>query len=162
MDTYQIQPGDILNIDVWKEQDLQREVTVRPDGGLNFPLVGDIDTAGKTTTELQKEITTKLVKFVPDPVVTVSVKQSLGNMIYVAGKVNKPGNFVANRDTDVMQALSMAGGLTPYASENKIKILRRDEHGVLKSIPFKYSEVEKGVNLEQDIILQGGDVVVVP
>ncbi len=161
MDTYLIQPGDVLDIEVWKEKDLQREITVRPDGGLNFPLVGDIDVTDKTTTQLQKEIATKLEKFVPDPVVTVSVKQSVGNVIYVVGKVNKPGNYVVVRDTDVMQVLSMAGGLTPYASENNIKILRR-EHGTLKSIPFKYSQVEKGVNLEQNIILQGGDVVVVP
>jgi polysaccharide export outer membrane protein len=158
---YLIQPGDLLLIDVWKEKELQREVTVRPDGGLNFPLVGDLDASGKTTEQLQKEIATKLAKYVPDPVVTISVRQSLGNVIYVVGKVNKPGNYAVNRTTDVMQALSMAGGLSPYAAENKIKILRR-EHGVLKSIPFKYSRVEKGQDLEQNIILQGGDVVVVP
>ena len=160
-DSYVIQPGDVLQIDVWKEKDLQRELMVRPDGGLNLPLVGDIDVSGKTIEELQKELTTKLAKYVPDPVVTLSVKQSLGNKIYVIGKVNKPGEFIAFRNLDVMQALSMAGGLNPYASENKIKILRR-EHGVLRSIPFKYSHVEKGEDLEQNIKLQGGDVIVVP
>ncbi len=160
-DTYVVQPGDLLIVDVWKEKDLQREVMVRPDGGLDFPLIGNIDISGKTVEQLRKEIVEKLTKYVPDPVVTLSVKQSLGNKIYVVGKVNKPGDFIAIRNMDVMQALSMAGGLNPYASANKIKILRR-EHGVLKSIPFKYSRVEKGEDLEQNIILQGGDIVVVP
>jgi polysaccharide biosynthesis/export protein len=159
--TYIIQPGDVLDISVWKEKDLERELTLRPDGGLDFPLVGEIIAAGKTVEQLQKELTTKLSKYVPDPVVTVSIKQSLGNRIYVIGKVSKPGDYAANRNLDVMQALSMAGGLTPYASVNDIKILRR-EHGELKAIPFKYSNVEKGENLEQNIMLHGGDVVVVP
>jgi polysaccharide export outer membrane protein len=160
-DTYIVQPGDLLTVEVWKEKDLQRELMVRPDGGLNFPLIGDLDVSGKTIAQLRKEIVTKLSKYVPDPVVTIAVKQSLGNKIYVVGKVNKPGDFVVIRNTDVMQALSMAGGLNPYASANKIKILRR-EHGVLKSIPFQYSRVEKGEDLDQNIVLQGGDVVVVP
>jgi len=160
-DSYIVQPGDILTISVWKEKDLQGDVAVRPDGGLNFPLAGDIMASGKTVEQIQKDLAAKLTKYVPDPVVTVAVKQSAGYKIYVVGKVNRPGEFPANRDIDVMQALSMAGGLTPYASENKIRILRR-ENGVLKSIPFKYSRVEKGQSLEQNIILRGGDVVVVP
>jgi polysaccharide export outer membrane protein len=161
VDTYLVQPGDLLIVEVWKEKDLQREVMVRPDGGLDFPLIGNIDVSGKTIEQLQTEVATKLAKYVPDPVVTISVKQSLGNKIYVVGKVNRPGDYIVIRNTDVMQALSMAGGLTPYASANKIKILRR-EHGALRTIPFKYSQVEKGKDLEQNIILQGGDVVVVP
>lgn len=160
-DSYIVQPGDILTISVWKEKDLQGDVAVRPDGGLNFPLAGDIMASGKTVEQIQKDLAAKLTKYVPDPVVTVAVKQSAGYKIYVVGKVNRPGEFPANRDIDVMQALSMAGGLTPYASENKIRILRR-ENGVLRSIPFKYSRVEKGQSLEQNIILRGGDVVVVP
>lgn len=124
-DSYLIQPGDVLDVEVWKEKDLQRELEVRPDGGINFPLAGDIDVTGKTTAQLQQEIKEKLTKYVPDPVVTVSVKQSIGNKIYVVGKVNRPGEYIATRYMDVMQALSLAGGLTPYASENKIKILHR-------------------------------------
>ena len=159
---YVIQPGDVLEISVWKEKDLQKEIMVRPDGGLNFPLAGYIQASGKTLEQLQKELTTKLVKYVPDPVVTVSVRQSLGNKIYVVGKVNKPGDFIAIRNVDVMQALSIAGGPTPFAAVNKIKILRRGENGEMKAIPFKYSRVEKGEDLEQNIILQGGDIIVVP
>lgn len=161
VDSYIIQPGDVLFIDVWKEKDLQREVMIRPDGGLNFPLAGDVAASGKTIEQLQKELAEKLTKYVPGPVVSIAIKASSGNKIYVVGKVNRPGEFVAIRNMDVMQALSMAGGLTPYAAENKIKIIRR-ENGVQRSIPFKYSHVKKGEDLDQNIILQGGDVVVVP
>ncbi len=160
-DAYIIQPGDVLTVSVWREKDLQNEVTVRPDGGINLPLAGDIVVAGKTIEQIQKDIAANLIKYVPNPVVTATVKQSQGNKIYVVGKVNKPGEFASNRIIDVMQALSMAGGLTPYASENNIKILRR-VNGEQKTFRFKYSRVEKGEDLEQNIILQGGDIVVVP
>jgi polysaccharide export outer membrane protein len=160
-DAYIVQPGDLLTISVWREKDLQGEVAVRPDGGINFPLAGDVVVAGKTIEQIQKDIAAKLTKYVPDPVVTASVKQSQGNKIYVVGKVNKPGEFASNRTIDVMQALSMAGGPNPYASVNKIKILRR-VNGEQKTFLFKYSQVEKGKNLEQNIVLQGGDIVVVP
>ncbi len=160
-DTYIVQPGDVLSISVWREKDLQGDMAVRPDGGLNFPLAGEIVAAGKTIEQLKADIAAKLSKYVPDPVVTVSVKQAQGNKIFVVGKVNKPGDYFVNRNIDVMQALSMAGGLNPYASANKIKILRR-VNGEQKTFLFKYSQVEKGKNLEQNIILQGGDIVVVP
>lgn len=159
--TYMVQPADILEISVWKEEGLQREVLVRPDGGFSFPLVGDIKAQGKSVEEIRSEVATKLKKYIPDPVVTVVVKQILGNRIYVIGKVNRPGEFVVGRYVDVMQALSMAGGASTFASLNDIKILRRI--GVKQTaIPFRYSDIEKGRNLEQNIILQDGDVVVVP
>lgn len=158
---YLIQPGDLLLIAVWKEKDLQGDLSVRPDGGISFPLAGEVIASGKTVEQLQKDLAAKLVKYVPDPVVTIMVKQSLGNRIFVIGKVNRPGDYAAGRYVDVMQALSLAGGPTPYASVNKIKILRR-ENGELKSLPFKYSKVEKGEDLEQNIVLRGGDVIVVP
>lgn len=160
-DTYMIQPGDELFISVWKEKDLQTVVTVRPDGVINFPLAGEVMASGSTIEQLQKNLAAKLAKYVPDPVVSIAIKQSSGNKIYVVGKVARPGDYVAIRNMDVMQALSMAGGPTPYASVNKIKILRR-VNGEQKTFLFKYSRVEKGEDLEQNIILQGGDVVIVP
>jgi polysaccharide export outer membrane protein len=160
-DEYVIQPGDVLAISVWREPNLEKDVLVRPDGILNFPLAGDVPAAGKTVEQLRKELADRLTKFVPDPVVLVSVKAVAGNKIYVVGKVNKPGEYPTNRPVDVMQILSIAGGLSPYASENKIKILRR-VNGEQKTFLFKYSQVEKGKNLEQNIVLQGGDIVVVP
>lgn len=158
---YRIQPGDILEISVWNEESLLRQVLVRPDGGLSYPLVGDLQAAGKSIGELQLLVTEKLQKYIPDPVVTVSTQQLSGNKVFVIGKVARPGEFVANRDMDVVQALSVAGGMTPYAAENKIKILRRKE-GKLSAIPFRYGDIEKGENLDQNIILKSGDVVVVP
>ena len=123
---YKIQPGDILEISVWKEETLLKQVLVRPDGGLSFPLVGDIQASGKSVSDLQALISERLSKFIPDPVVTVSIQQLTGNKVYVIGKVHQPGEFVANRYIDVVQALSVAGGMTPYASANKIKVLRRN------------------------------------
>jgi polysaccharide export outer membrane protein len=160
-DVYQIQAGDVLDVSVWQEEDLQKQVLVRPDGGMSFPLAGDMQAAGKSVADLQKLITERLKKYIPDPVVTVSALKLDGNKIYVIGRVNKPGEFPANRYVDVVQALSMAGGMTPYASDNKIIVLRR-ENGKERSIPFRYGDIEKGENLEQNIVLQSGDVVVVP
>lgn len=158
---YLVQPGDILQISVWKEKDLEREVLVRPDGGLTFPLAGDIQATGKTMDELRKEIELRLTRYIPSPVVTVAARQTLGHKIYVVGKVNRPGEYIASRFVDVMQALGMAGGLNPYAAANDIVILRR-VNGVEISIPFKYGQVEDGRKLKQNIPLQSGDVVVVP
>lgn len=158
---YEIQPGDILDISVWKEEDLQRQAPVRPDGGISIPLVGEVSTTGLTTEALRERIASELSRYIPDPVVTVGILQLTGNKIYVIGKVNRPGEFPATRYVDVVQALSMAGGMTPYAAVNKIKILRRENNG-LKAIPFEYGDIEKGENLEQNIVLQSGDVVVVP
>jgi len=158
---YKIQPGDILEISVWREETLLRQVIVRPDGGMSFPLVGDIQAAGKSVDALRVDVTSRLEKYIPDPVVTVSIQQLSGNKIFVIGKVARPGEFVATRYMDVVQALSVAGGMTPYAAANKIKVLRR-EHGQMKSIPFRYGDIEKGEDLEQNIILQSGDIILVP
>lgn len=161
VDYYQIQPGDVLRISVWREENLVSDVIVRPDGKITFPLAGEVAAAGSSIETLRDEIMVRLQKYIPDPVVTVSVKQLLGNKVYIIGKVNRPGEFPMVRNVDVMQALSMAGGTSTYAALNKIKILRR-KNGVLTAIPFEYGEVEKGKNLEQNIILQAGDVVVIP
>jgi polysaccharide biosynthesis/export protein len=158
---YIIQPGDILEISVWKEKDLQRDVVVLPDGSLSFPLAGEIQASNKTVEQLRKEIGTRLAKYIPGAVVTVSAKQIQGNKIYVVGKVARPGEYAASRYVDVMQALSIAGGVTPFAAVNSIQVLRR-VNGVQTAIPFKYSRVERGHSLKSNIILQSGDVVVVP
>ncbi|MEZ5543259.1 MAG: polysaccharide biosynthesis/export family protein [Pseudomonadota bacterium] len=158
---YLIQPGDVLDISVWKEEDLNKQVLVRPDGGISFPLAGDLQAARTSVSELQQQLTAKLQKYIPDPLVTVSILKLDGNKVYVIGKVNRPGEFVASRNLDVVQALSVAGGMTPYAAANKISILRRT-NGKLTSIPFRYGDIEKGDNLQQNIMLQSGDVVLVP
>lgn len=161
-EAYRIQPGDVLIVSVWKEQDLQSEVLVRPDGGLSFALVGDVQASGRTIEELRAAINERLRKYIPDPSVTIAVKQIGGNRVYVLGKVNRPGEFPFTRPIDVMQALSLAGGATSFASLDDIQILRRDERGAQQSLRFKYSEVERGRNLAQNILLKSGDTVVVP
>ena len=158
---YRIGPEDILDISVWKEDGLKREVLVRPDGGISFPLLGHVQAAGKTLAELQQEITGRIQQYVPDAVVTVAVLRIASNKIYVIGRVNKPGEYVAGRYLDVLQALSLAGGLTPYAAENDIKVVRKEDGRDIVHT-FRYSQVKAGRNLEQNIRLNAGDVVVVP
>ncbi len=161
-DRYLVQPGDILEISVWKETDLQGEALVRPDGRFSFPLVGDIDATHRTVEELQFEVVQRLEKYIPNPVVTVTVKNILGNKIYVLGQVNRSGEFIVNPRVDVMQALSLAGGTTPFAALNEIVILRRQLDGTQRAMKFRYKNVARGRDLEENIILLSGDTVVVP
>lgn len=159
---YQLQPGDVLTVTVWKETDLQGDVLIRPDGGLSFALAGELHAAGHTVAELTAMLAERIRKFVPDAVVTVAVKAASGNRVYVIGKVIKAGDFALTRPIDVMQALALAGGATPFADTNSIRILRRDASNHQTSIAFRYSDVEHGRNLDQNILLQSGDTVVVP
>ena len=159
---YKVNPGDIIEINVWKEEGMIQEVLVRPDGGISFPLVGDVKVENLSFSEVEKVISEKLRHYLADPVVTVSAKQLMGNKIYVIGQVQKPGEFLVTQNVNVMQALSMAGGMTPFAAVNDIIILRRDASGKQKAIEFEYGELEDGDELEQNIVMQAGDVVVVP
>lgn len=164
---YRINGGDLLHISVYGEENLNQDVAVQPDGGIAFPLVGNIDARGLTLRELQGKIATSLrdSQYFPnltDNEVTVAMVKATGNSVSVVGQVKQPGTFAFDTQLDVMQALSLAGGLTPFASKSKIKILRRDDAGKQAAIPFDYSDVEDGQQLEKNILLRGGDVVVVP
>jgi polysaccharide export outer membrane protein len=161
VDSYAVKPGDMLLVSVWKEPDLQGPVLIRPDGRFTIPLVGEVDARGKSVTDLQKIVTERLVKYIADPVVSISVQEVRGNKVYVIGQVTKPGEFVVNPQVDVMQALSMAGGATAFASLGEIKVLRRSG-ATQQALRFDYTEVLKGRRLEQNVVLQAGDVVVVP
>ena len=158
---YRIGPGDILDISVWKDESLSKQVIVPPDGMLSFPLVEDIDTKDLTVPQLRTLIAGKLSEFIPEPTVTVMLLKPDSMRAYVIGKVNNPGMFPLAEGTNVMQILAMAGGLNPFAAANRIIILRK-EGGETVKLPFEYSKVEKGENLEQNIELKRGDVVVVP
>jgi polysaccharide export outer membrane protein len=160
-DGYKLRPGDTLVVSVWKETDLQAEVLVRPDGGLSFALAGEVQAAGHTVAELTSMLEIKIRKYIPDAVVTVAVKAAAGNRVYVIGKVNRPGDFPLIGPIDVMQALTLAGGATPFADTNQIRILRREgDHQA--SIHFRYSDISRGRRLDQNILLKNGDTVVVP
>lgn len=159
---YELRPGDIVAVSVWQEPGLEQLVLVRPDGGVSFPLAGDLKAEGLTLEELGAVLKQRLSKFIPDPVVTVTLQEIPGNRIYVIGKVNKPGDFaIIARDVTVMQALSMAGGLTPFADEKNIKVLRMQD-GQQRSISFDYRKIRRGEDLQQNIALEAGDVIVVP
>lgn len=161
LSAYRLGPGDVLEISVWKEDGLQKQVLVRPDGGITFPLAGELQAGGKTAAQLQQAIIKKITKFIPDPVVTVSVVQVVDNHIYVIGKVNRPSDFSSSAYINVMQALTLAQGLNPFAKASEIKILRKVK-GKQVAIPFDYDAVSQGEDLKQNITLKSGDVVVVP
>jgi len=158
---YSIQPGDLLEISVWREDYLEKDVVVQPDGKISFPLVGVLNAAGATVEDVQARVTERLTQYIPDPVVTVSIKEIRGNRVYVLGQVNNPGQFIMNPTVDVVQALALAGGTTPFAELNDIKILRR-EGKTQTLIEFRYADMARGRNLEQNIILRSGDVIIVP
>ena len=158
---YLLSPEDILEISVWKDESLTKQVVVRPDGAFSFPLVGDVQATTKTVEQIREEIKERLKKYIPEPVVSVSLLKVTGYKIYVIGKVNKPGEFMTGRFVDVLQALAMAGGVTPFAAENDIKVLRRVQ-GKEYVRSFRYADVRKGRKLEQNILLRSGDTVVVP
>lgn len=161
-DSYRLNPGDNLEITVWEEEKLKQEVVVLPDGTISFPLVGHIAAAGKTTDELASLLRERLGKFISDAEINVRLLAAEGNLIYVTGEVTKPGKFIMKGPTDVMQALSMAEGLTEFAKKSSIIVLRREADGRIRSLPFDYGDVEDGENIESNILLHSGDTLVVP
>ena len=158
---YQLGAEDVMVISVWKDGHLTREVVVRQDGMISFPLVGDVAAEGRTVEELRIDLAKRLIKYIPAVNLTVAVIKPLSYKVYVVGRVAKPGEFLVGHYTDVLQALSLAGGLTPFAAENDIKVVRR-VMGQQQAFPFRYGDVRKGLDLEQNIILQRGDVGRVP
>jgi polysaccharide export outer membrane protein len=158
---YQLGSGDVIEISVWKDPELSRNLVVPPDGIISFPLIGSINVTHVTVPELRKIVTQKLSEFIPDATVTVMLMEINSLNAFVIGKVNKPGEFSIDLETNVMQILAKAEGLNPFASRGNIKILRQQGNKIIK-IPFDYGQVEKGNNLEQNIVLKAGDVVVVP
>jgi polysaccharide export outer membrane protein len=159
--SYELHPGDLISISVWRELELQGEFLVPPDGLISFPLAGQIVAAGRTVAQIQSEITEKLKSYIPEAVVTVSIVDIQGNRIYVIGQVNNPGGFVMNSALNVIQALSLAQGTTPFAQVNDIIVLR-SENGRQRVFEFRYSDISRGRDLEQNIVLKSGDVVIVP
>ena len=162
--SYKINAGDVLSLQVWNEPSLSADqFSVRPDGFISIPVVGELRASQKTIVELQASIAKGLSRYLKDqPTVVVSVLANNGNVVYVLGKVGRPGAFPLNGPMDVTQALAFAGGLNSFAAENKIKILRRDNSGQQRSIRYKYGHIKDGVELETNILLKSGDVVLVP
>jgi len=158
---YFIGSGDILEISVWKDEALSRQIVVPPDEIISFPLIGDIDVKGMSITDLRNAVKVKISEFVPDATISVILMQINSLKAYVIGKVNNPGEFPISMDTSVMQMLAKAGGLNPFASPGGIHVLRRVKNDTI-SVPFNYKDVVKGEELKQNITLNRGDVIVVP
>jgi len=154
-------PEDILEISVWKDEALTKQVVVRPDGWISFPLIGDIQAAGRTVEELRQEIQTRIKSYIPDAPVTVMVIKVGSPKVYVVGKVAKPGVYIMGEPMRVMQVLAMAGGATPFADKNSILIIR-EENSKQRIYNFDYNKVANGKELEQNISLRPGDTIVVP
>ena len=158
---YSIAPEDVLTIDVWKEPEISRTVPVRRDGKISLPLLNDLQAAGLTPTQLGSEIVERLRATIVHPQVTVIVAQMSSLRIYVLGQVTRGGAYPLVPDMTVMQALSVAGGFTPYANVKKIHVMRT-ENGTEKIIPLNYKDVSRGRKPEQNIHLKPGDTIVVP
>jgi polysaccharide biosynthesis/export protein len=158
-DSYRIGPGDVLEISVWKEEALTKQLSVLPDGKITFPLIGEVQAQGRTVAQLKQDIETRLLRFVPAPSLSVIVHQVNSLLIYVIGRVNQPGRFVLNGNINVLQALAMAGGLNSFAKRDGIKIFRNVK-GKNVVYEFDYDDVSAGKNMSQNIVLMRGDVVV--
>lgn len=158
---YMVGPGDVLLLYVWKDDALSRQVTVLPDGTVSLPLIGQIKAGGRTVQAIEQEIHTKIKKYLPDPVLDVSVQAVNSMIFYVVGKVRAPGRYATHGNINVLQALAIAGGLDKYASQGRIKIYREELYQTT-IFPFDYDDVVEGVHLEQNIRLRRGDVIVVP
>ena len=158
---YVIAPADVLEVSIWGEEELARQLVVRPDGKVSFPLVGDLAVARKTTTEVKALLEKEIHTFIPEASATIIVSQLGSLQYYVIGKVAKPGMFNVSKTLSVLQALAMAGGLITFAGEDDIYIIRYQGEKTVR-LPFNYKEVKKGRNLQQNILLERGDVVLVP
>jgi polysaccharide export outer membrane protein len=164
-ETYLLNPGDQLEVSVWNEDTLQRTITVLPDGMISFPLVGHLQAAGKSAADVEMVIGEKLDTFIADPEVNVTVISTKGNVVFVVGKVLKPGPVAMIQSTTVMQALAMAGGLNEFAAGNSIKIIRRSDQATDTQeslLKVRYSDLEKGSDLSSNHLLNAGDLIVVP
>jgi len=157
LDTYEIGAEDVLAVRVWREPEVSAAATVRPDGRISLPLIGEVLASGRTPLELKEEITEKLSEFLNRPEVFVSVQQIRSKRYYLTGQVNRTGVFPLVVPTTVLEALSSSGGFQQWANRSNITILRGTQR-----FKFNYNQVIKGKNLEQNILLENGDHIIVP
>ncbi len=160
--TYIIGAGDSLAINVWHENEISQKLSVRPDGMISLPLLGDVPASGLTPDQLGANIQQRLTQFLTNPHVTVIVSEVKSKFFTVMGEVAKPGTYALNKQTTILEALSEAGGLKEFAKKQKIYVLRKDENGRVARLPFNYAKVVKGAAPEQNIGVSYGDTIVVP
>jgi polysaccharide biosynthesis/export protein len=160
-EAYRIGKGDILEIVTWKEPDFSRDVQVRIDGKIGFPLLDDLEAAGRTTGELEADIRESLVEYVTYPVVSISVKDPASQKYYVMGEIARPGEYPLRKDVSILQAVALAGGFSEWADKKRVVLIRRDEDGE-KSFRINYKEIVSGKKLEQNVLLRADDIILVP
>jgi len=160
---YLLNPGDKIRVEVLNDEELTRELVVRPDRYITLPLIGAVETTDLDIEELSRKIELKYFDYMKDsPQVIVTLLEVVGNKIYIVGKVKNPGEYLINGKIDIMQALAIAGGLNEFADEDEIKILRRDNLLNQQTLDFNYNEVISGSELNLNIYLESNDIVIVP
>jgi polysaccharide biosynthesis/export protein len=163
-DDYQLGPEDVLEVLVWKNADLSKVVTVRPDGKISLPLIGDVQAAGFTAVQVQDEITKRLTVFYQEPPqVSLIVQQANSYVIFIMGQVERPGQYTVKRGTTFLQAIALAGGFTPFAATNDILILRNSSGDAQqRAAKIRYGDILAGKYQENNILLKSGDTIVIP
>lgn len=160
-DDYLIGSEDTIEVLVWKNADLSRVVSVRPDGKVSLPLIGDVQAAGMTVMHLNTEITEKLKKYYKEPPqVSVILQQVNSYSIYVLGEVRSPGKYLVKSGTTFLQAITLAGGFTEFASKNKVMVRRRNNDNSEKVISIKYRDILSG--LQSNVMIFPGDTILIP
>ena len=163
-DDYQLGPEDVLEILVWKNADLSKVVTVRPDGRISLPLIGEVQAAGFTAAQVQDDITTRLTEFYQEPPqVSLIVQQANSYVIYIVGQVERPGQYTVKRGTTFLQAIALAGGFTLFAATNDVLVLRngRGDHQQ-RAAKIRYGDILVGKYHENNILLKSGDTIIIP
>jgi polysaccharide export outer membrane protein len=162
-DAYTIGAEDILEITVWRNQDLSKTVQVRPDGRFSLPVIRDVVAVGKTPSQLADEITRKLKEYVQNPVVAISVKEVNSYSIFVLGEVVKPGKYPLKSRTTLLQGITIAGGFTPVAARNQVVVFRFGENGSgMQTLMSSYDDIVLRGGIAGNLELKAGDTVVVP
>jgi polysaccharide export outer membrane protein len=159
-DHYVIGPEDVLSIDMWKEEVLSRTVPVRMDGNISLPLIHEIKAAGLTPLQLEAAITERLKGFYENPNVSVTVMESNSFKVYISGEVMKPGLYKLREETTILQIISMAGGFTEWAKQNKILVIRKEDGGE-KRITVSYKKAMEGDDPNSNVVLKPGDTIIV-
>lgn len=159
---YVIGENDLLDIDVWKEKEISRQIPVRPDGKISLPLIGEVQAAGLTPIQLQDTITQDLKSYIDNPEVTVIVDDPRSHQFNIVGQVARPGTYPLTESMTVLDALAEAGGFRDFAKQTKIYVLRPSPGGIRVRIPFNYKKVIRGANLQENVPLKPGDTIVVP
>ncbi|MEK7306457.1 MAG: polysaccharide biosynthesis/export family protein [Nitrospirota bacterium] len=156
-----IGPEDDLEIMVWKSPELTRRLLVRPDGKISFPFIGDVQAAGLTTTKLKEAITIRLKEYIAEPEVSVNVLAVNSYYFFMMGEIRSPGKYPLKGRVTLLQAITLAGGFTPFASKNRISVFRK-EGQTEKKISIRFDDILFSENTEKNLVLRSGDTIVVP